>query len=150
MRKTLHNEFDQYFGYFTVNMTGKEPQNIIIQVSNISKKSRTYIKFGSVASSSNKDYDIESGVITIKPGDKNYHTEGTYYIRTIPRFGLLELFTNDYYTFEIQWRTEDITHFIGSNSKTHLNTPAQGYDYLTHYISDPDSDISISLTGTGK
>lgn len=63
------------------------------------------IKYGSIPSSTDYDYKISDGVVTIAPGSKGYHNNGTYYVMTFPDFELLDLFKDNYYTFRISWRT---------------------------------------------
>lgn len=59
MTKTLHNEWESFYGYFTVNMTAEDPESIILSVRHIARGTRTYFKYGSQPSNFDYEFSID-------------------------------------------------------------------------------------------
>jgi hypothetical protein len=113
----LHNEFDVFEGYFETDMTEDDERTIIIDVTNTQGKTHTYIKYGTFANPTNKDYDTIDGIIRIEPGDSRFNRKGTYYITTHPYFGFMDLLRDNYYTFRMSWRLENNIMVINTHDK---------------------------------
>ena len=146
--KTLHNELDMFIAHFEVDIPENEDISIIIDVQNIQSKTRTFIKFGQTPSSTDYDFKLGDGVLTIKPDDVGYNRQGTYFVITFPDFNFLDLFVDNYYTFTFQWRLENMVPHLNSQTLLQVTTKPYAYSYLKHYIQDL-SDLRVSLLAHG-
>ena len=103
----MHNELDFVVAHIQLADLS-DNETIVIDVHNSESKTVTYVKHNDVPSILNYDYKLMGeGTIKIKPTDDKYHHNGTFFLMVLPDFGFFDLFTDNYYGFTLQWRTEE-------------------------------------------
>ena len=80
----------------------------MIDVANTEGKTSTFIRYGQAPDLKNYDRKISGeGIIRLAPDEPGYHRQGTYYVMVLPDFKFFDIFIDNYYTFQLTWRTED-------------------------------------------
>jgi len=80
-------------------------------------------------------YLVNSKIVNIKPGDKNFHAHGTYYILVQPRPSWMEEFfkKDTHYRYSIKASLEGTFQWLDTWTTTGVSI-SSGYEMVFRYI----------------
>jgi len=146
LRFSIHNEFDSFTGQFKVDMEEGQERDIVFHLTPLNGRFHVYVNYGRIAKVVDHIWSSDYHFVYISRNDKHYEPQGTYFVHVTPRWDFWDLFKDNWYSFVIAPSLTSGTNYLSTSYPQAVTIKCGSYFYASHYIDDPNADVTISMT----